>query len=91
MLRCTAAPGTDVILFYGQLTPRRGEAAIILRVHLLDAAGGVLVTETLYSPGAGQGAGRASIARRIEVPDMAAAIAFIHMARENMGPSRLRP
>lgn len=86
-----ASSGTDLLMFSGQLTPRRGLATFVLRLHILDAAGGVLGTETLYSPGAGHGAGRASFDRRIEVTDEAAGIAFSHIARENRGPPRFRP
>ena len=71
----------DRIEFTGKLTPRQGLVTLTLRLHLLDASGKVLATQVLYAPGAGQGAGRSSINRTIEVPMDAVTLAFSHFAK----------
>ena len=78
---------SDRIEFSGRLVPRRGLDTFILRVHFLDESGYVLGTQVLYAPGAGRGAGRATISRVIEVPTGAINIGFSHVAREQ----RIRP
>jgi len=72
----------DQIEFTGKLTPRRGLATLTLRLHLLDAAGKVLATQVLYAPGSGQGAGRSSLNRTIDVPSGAVTLAFSHFAKD---------
>jgi hypothetical protein len=84
--------GTDAqpaaLDFNARLVPRRGLATLTVRLHFQDGAGRRLATHTLYAPGAGQGAGRATISRRIEVPDGAVQFVFSQVAREHRG--RLR-
>lgn len=70
------------IEFKGKLTPRRGMDTLTVRLHLLDALGKVLTTQVLYAPGAGQGAGRSSIDRMIDVPPSAVTLAFSHFAKD---------
>ena len=77
------AAGPDRIEFTGKLTPRRGLATLTIRLHLLDATGKILATQILYAPGAGQGAGRSTIDRNIEIPPGAVTLAFSHFAQEN--------
>jgi hypothetical protein len=77
----------DRIEFSGRLVPRRGLDTFILRLHFLDESGHVLGTQVLYAPGAGRGAGRATISRVIEVPTGTVNIGFSHVAREQ----RIRP
>ena len=72
----------DQIEFTGKLTPRQGLVTLTLRLHLLDAAGKVLITQVLYAPGSGQGAGRSSIDRKIDVPSGAVTLAFSHFAKD---------
>lgn len=72
----------DQIEFSGKLTPRQGLLTLTLRLHLLDAAGKVLTTQVLYAPGGGQGAGRATIDRKIDVPPGAVTLAFSHYAKD---------
>jgi hypothetical protein len=72
----------DQIEFTGKLTPRRGLDSLTVRLHLLDASGKVLATQVLYAPGAGQGAGRSTINRTIEVPPDAVTLAFSHSAKD---------
>ena len=72
----------DRIEFAGKLIPRRGLEALTIRLHLLDTAGKMLATQVLYAPGAGQGAGRSTIDRNIEVPPGAVTFAFSHFAQE---------
>jgi hypothetical protein len=72
----------DRIEFTGRLTPRRGLETLVIRLHLLDAAGKMLATQVLYAPGAGQGAGRSAIDRNIDAPSGAVALAFSHFAQE---------
>ena len=72
----------DRIEFTGKLTPRRGLETLTIRLHLLDAAGKMLATQVLYAPGAGQGAGRSTIVRKIDVPPTAVNLAFSHIARD---------
>ena len=74
--------GPDRIEFTGKLTPRRGLETLTIRLHLLDAAGKMLATQVLYAPGAGQGAGRSTINRNVEVPPGAVTLAFSHFAQE---------
>jgi len=82
--------GPDRIEFTGKLTPRRGLETLVIRLHLLDAAGKMLATQVLYAPGAGQGAGRSTINRNIEAPPGAEALAFSHFAQEYAARPGLR-
>ena len=75
-----SGPGT--IDFSGKLVPRRGLDTFILRLHMLNAAGDVVATHVLYSPGAGNSAARSSISKQIEVPADTESIAFSHVARD---------
>lgn len=72
----------DRIAFTGKLTPRRGLVTLTVRLHLLDASGKMLATRVLYAPGSGQGAGRSSINRTIQVPPDAVTLAFSHFAQD---------
>jgi hypothetical protein len=74
--------------FNARLVPRRGLATLTVRIHFQDGAGRRLATHTLYASGAGQGAGRATISRTIEVSEGAVQFVFSHVAREHRG--RLR-
>ncbi len=74
--------GADRIEFSGHLVPRRGLDTFVLRFHFLDESGHVLGTQILYAPGAGRGAGRATINRMMEVPTGAVNIGFSDVARE---------
>ena len=77
-----AGEASDHIEFTGRLVPRRGLDTFILRLHFLDAAGAILATGIVYAPGAGRGAGRATIERQFEVPADAVAMGFSHVAQE---------
>ena len=72
----------DQIEFTGKLTPRQGLVTLTLRLHLLNAAGEVLATQVLYAPGGGQGAGRSTINRKMDVPPGAVTLAFSHYAKD---------
>ena len=73
---------SGTIDFSGNLVPRKGLQTFILRLHLLNSSGDVLATSVLYAPGAGNGAARTSIKKKIEVPPDTTAIAFSHLAKE---------
>jgi hypothetical protein len=80
----------DRIEFTGKLTPRRGLETLTIRLHLLDTAGKMLATQVLYAPGAGQGAGRSTINRNIEVAPGAVTLAFSHFAQDQAARPGLR-
>lgn len=75
-------PKPNLFEFEGNLTPQRGLSTLSVKILFLDADGKTLLTESIYFSGFRQGAGKAKIEKRFELPPGAVSFGFSHFSQE---------
>lgn len=81
-VRPATPPKPNLFEFEGTLAPHRPLSTLTVKILFLDSDGKTLQTESIYFSGFRQGAGRAKIEKRFELPPEAVSFGFSHFSQE---------